>query len=90
MPNPKYGTTVPNVKLELATDTKTLRFWVESIGGAEPVYFTVNGDEPGVGVDGSFFLPAAGGSMAFTEPIARVVTVKFKSAGAVKVSVRLP
>lgn len=88
MANPIYGTTVPNTVLPLQVDKKVRRFWVESVDGADVVYFTVDGSTPGLGADGSSFLPAAPSSLPFEMDTAQQATVKFKSAAAVKVSVR--
>lgn len=89
--NPKYGTTVPNAgtALGIQVDKKVRDFWVESVDGAERVWFTVNGEDPIAGTDGVYFLPAAAGAgIPFSLPAATQVTVKFKSTGAVWVSVR--
>lgn len=89
MANPRYGTTVPNVVLEIAVDKAVRRFWVESVDGADVVWFTIDGSTPTALTDGTSFLSAAAGaSVPFETDRAELVTVKFRSASAVKVSVR--
>lgn len=87
--NPKYGTTIANAisSLSIQTDKWVRRFWVESVDGTDIVYFTVDGSDPALGQDGSSFL-APGSSLPFEFDEAQQVTVRFKSAGVVKVSVR--
>lgn len=89
MANPIYGVTQPNTVLPLQIDKKVRQVWVESVDGADTVYFTVDGSVPSIGQDGCFFLPqGSASSIAFGLDSAQQVTVKFFSASAVKVSVR--
>lgn len=89
MANPRYGTTVSNVVLPVQVDKKVRRFWVESVDGADRVWFTIDGSDPAAYTDGSFFLPAdAGAGIPFELAQAAQTTVKFKSAAPVRVAVR--
>lgn len=89
--NPKYGTTVANSgsPLIVATDVKVRQFWVESIDGDQvPVWFRFDGQDPVAGENGSHVLTAGPGSLEFSQSSAQIVSVRFKSTGAVRVSVR--
>jgi hypothetical protein len=86
--NPKYGTTVADDVIEISTDTKVRRYWVEAFDSPGPVFFTIDGSEPGIGQDGSYALPTGGGSLEFSRSTAAVVTVKVTSAHVCLVSVR--
>lgn len=84
----KHGTTVANTTLTLTLATKARRFAVLSVDGAAVVYYTLDGSDPVVGADGTYVLPAAVQEVPHNNPAPGVPTVKFKSAGVAKVSVR--
>lgn len=89
MANPMYGTTVANTALPIQVEKSVKKFWVESVNGVAPVWFTIDGSTPVALQDGSFFLPAAAGAgIPFELGAAQQVTVTFKSVGAVQVGVR--
>lgn len=88
MADTKHGTTVANTTLTLTLGTKSRRFAVLSVDGAGIVYYTIDGTDPTVGADGTYVLPAAVQEVPHTNPGYGEPVVKFKSAAAVKVSVR--
>lgn len=83
-----YGTTTPNVVLPLTLTRKARQIEVINVDGAGQVNFTYDGTDPEIDGNGTEVLPAAICAVPVTAATASLLTIKFKSASAVKVGVK--
>jgi hypothetical protein len=91
MADPKHGTTVANVTLTITMTKRYRRLAVLSVDGAALCYYTIDGTDPVIGQDGCHVLPPAVQEVPHDidlDVLVGLPVIKFKSATAVKVSVR--